>query len=42
MDRFINLNLFTVPNVIAIGAIVFFWGCAAYALHSNLSGADAA
>lgn len=30
MSRLINFALFTPANVIAIGAIVFFWGALAY------------
>lgn len=30
MSRLINFALFTPGNVVAIGAIVFFWGALAY------------
>lgn len=35
MPKLLNPNLFNVGNMIAIGAIVFFWGCAVYAVARN-------
>lgn len=38
----INTNLFTVPNVLAIGAIAFFWACIAYSLtHVGIASSPA-
>lgn len=41
MDRIINLRLFTLPNILAIGAVIFFWACMAYVVETNLSGGTA-
>jgi hypothetical protein len=40
MSRLINFALFTPANVIAIGAIVFFWGALAYFAKSVNSSSD--
>lgn len=31
--KLINMNLFTPENIVAIGAIVFFWACVSYFLR---------
>lgn len=38
MDRIINTKLFTVGNIVAIGAIVLFWACIAYTLNVSFTG----
>lgn len=38
MGRFINFNILNPMNVIAIGAIIFFWGSLAYFARDQFTG----
>jgi hypothetical protein len=40
MEKLVNLNLFTIPNTVAIGAIVFFWGCVSFAVKDSVASAS--
>jgi hypothetical protein len=37
LDKFVNIKLFTVANIVAIGAIIFFWSAISYALTVETS-----
>lgn len=38
MEKIINTSLFSVSNIIAIGAIMLFWAMVAYALNFSFTG----
>jgi hypothetical protein len=38
MDAVINTRLLTVPNIVAIGAIVIFWSVMGYSINRILAG----
>lgn len=38
MDAIINTKLLTVPNVIAIGAILIFWAAMSYLFNKSVAG----
>ena len=42
VNRIINLSLLTPSNMVAIGAVVVFWGCVVYALDYAFDGAEKA
>lgn len=38
MENFVNLKLLSAWNILAVGAIIFFWACMLFVLHSAATG----
>lgn len=42
MENFVNVKLFTIPNIIAVGSIIIFWSLVGYTLNKVLTANNSA